>query len=207
VRHFTELELARWRETGPDGAHERIAAHVAECGACASRLAAVIRTQHANVASDEDAASFAAAGREIGAGQASVAPRRRWLTIGLPLAAAAAILLAFTLSDRVFWSEVDLAPRLRGGALQTISPSGPVDRDIRFTWAAGLTPPRFRIDVGSGETRMFSMDVDASPAALPPAFAATLEYGKEYWWTVAALDAGGKTVAVSERRAFSLRKQ
>lgn len=189
MTHFTDGELIRWREHGPGADRDRVVAHVAECGACAGRYAAAIRTRPLD-ASEADAV---------------VAPPRRGAQIGVVLAIAATIALAVFVARRTPDQPPAAAPVFRGGTLHTIAPDGETGTDARFEWAASVAAPRYKITVGSASGAIYTFLARSSPAAFPEELRSLLVPGTDYWWTVSALDAEGHTFLVSERRPFRIR--
>jgi len=209
MTHFTDAELIRWSDAGPGSDRDRVVAHVAECGACASRYAAALRTRplepHAPQESTEDARRFAETGASLGTPPARVIPlRRRVFRIGAPLAAAAAVVLAIVIARHGGNQDADTPPVLRGATLHALVPDGEAPPGARFEWASGVAAARYRITVGGPAGPFYSTIVRASPAPFPDDLRSQLRPGTSYWWTVTALDASGQIIVVSERLDFKL---
>jgi len=88
MTHFNEIELRRWSDSGPGDDRPRIVAHVAECAACATRYAVVIRNRPLRAEPAADVDDFARAGQRAG-------DRPAWIRPLLIAAAAVIVLLAF----------------------------------------------------------------------------------------------------------------
>lgn len=200
MTHFTDVELQRWRDNGPEGDRDRVVRHVAECAACARRYAAAIRT-HDAVEPDPDVADFVAAGRRLGSRAAPVW-RRPW---ALSLGAAAAVAIAIVAPRFASHEEGSPASVLRGGAVQALTPSGETSAaDLRFGWSSGVSTGRFRIDIGDANGPIASSEAASSPWVPPAEIRARLRGGVTYWWQVAALDDRGSIVTSSARRTFAI---
>jgi hypothetical protein len=202
VTHFTDIELQRWRSQGPGADRARVVRHTAACAACATRYAAAIRV--ADDAPEVDAGDihdFVAAGRAVGPRTGTPLWRQPW---ALSLAAAAALLVA-VVTPRFLSRSDDGPSTLRGGAVQTVSPSSTVDgRDLAFVWSSGLASHAARIEVGDADGAIQSFDAAASPARLPPDVRERLVPGHDYWWTVTLLDDRGAAITRSARRPFAI---
>jgi anti-sigma factor RsiW len=208
MTHFTDAELMRWSDRGPGSDRDRVMAHVAACGACAARYAAAVRTRALadGEAHAEDIHAFTEAGRRIVPPSPRVVPfRQRVAWIAIPLAAAAGIVIAVAVSRRDVVPRSDTAPVLRGGTLHTIAPSGETTTDARFEWASGASAARYKITVGAPAGPIYTFIARSSPAAMPDQLRSLLVPGTQYWWTVTALDAGGRVFLVAERRPFTIR--
>jgi hypothetical protein len=209
MTHFTDDEMIRWSGGGPGADRDRIVAHVAECGACAARYAAAMRTRPlaaGDVAAGEDVRPFVEAAGRVFAPPVGVA-HRRWtaLRIGAALAAAAGIVLTVFVARRQPAPAPDRPPIFRSGTLIPIAPRGEAAADARVEWEGGVTAPRYRIAVGDRSGRLYTYVVKNSPAPFPDDLRAMLVPGTEYWWTVAALDAEDHMVLMTERQAFTIR--
>jgi len=177
MTHFNDLELHRWRDSGPGADRERVVAHLAECGPCAARYAAAIRNRPLQAEPAKDAADFIAGSRRRPPG---------WLA---PLAAAAAVLviaIAIPLSMR----HREQPLQLRGTTIQTFS------NESELSWASGLTAAKYRVEISCGHQLETSQTSIAIPK-LPPG---------NYTWTVTALDAQGKPLAVSAPRTLTIHR-
>jgi hypothetical protein len=211
MTHFTDAELIRWSDAGPGSDRDRVVTHLAECGACAARYAAALRTRPLEAAAAaepaREAREFADAAARLGPPAARVIPlRRRIVRIGAPLAAAAAIVLAIAIARRGGDQGADIPPLvLRGGTLSTIAPDGETTIDARFEWASGVAATRYKITVGGPSGAIYTFIVRNSPAPFPDGLRSLLVPGTPYWWTVTALDAEGRLFLVAERRPFRIR--
>jgi len=203
MTHFTDLELQRWRASGPGADRERVVHHVAECAACATRYAEAIRLGDvADGPFREDVRDFVAAGRAIGPRAATPLWRRPWI---VSLAAAAALTIGVVV-PRFVSRPADEAPAvLRGAAVQALTPSGTVDvPGLSFAWSSGVASPRVRIDVGDASGVLQTIDATTSPTPLPAAILDRLTPGQEYWWRVTLLDERGAAITSSPRRTFAI---
>jgi hypothetical protein len=204
MTHFTDVDLARWREAGPGEDRARVIAHVAECAPCASRYAAAIRAQPRAAEPAGDVQEFVATGHQIGGRAAAAAAplwKRPWI---VSLAAAAALAIAFAVPRFLPRDRPD-APVLRGSSVSTLTPAGIVARrDLRFVWSTGLSAERFRLEIGDAAGSVYSTEAAASPWTMPDAARDRLRPDVEYWWTVTVLDATGAAVTTSPRRTFAL---
>lgn len=176
MTHFTDIELHRWRDSGPGADRERVVAHLAECADCAARYAAAIRNRPLQAEPATDAADFIAAAR-----------RRppRWVA---PLAAAAVLVIAIAIPLSMRHHEEPL--QLRGTTIQTFS------SDTELSWASGLTAAKYRVEISSGD----QFETDKTQMPLPKLAPGT------YTWTVTALDAQGKSLAVSPPRTLTIQR-
>ncbi|HEX9500713.1 MAG TPA: zf-HC2 domain-containing protein [Thermoanaerobaculia bacterium] len=187
MNHFTDIELHRWRDSGPGADRERVVAHLAECADCASRYAAVIRTMPLRAEPAVEAQEFVAAGRRI-------ASRRRWVA---PLAAAAVLAIAVAIPLMVHRSEPTL--HFRGSGVQALAPQGAIDQsEVEFVWSSGISATRYRLEVADAKGVINTKDAAESPIRI------SLGPG-EYWWTVTALDSNGKPLTSSQRLTFTIR--
>jgi len=189
MTHFTDAELIRWSEHGPGTDRDRVVAHVAECAACAARYAAAVRT------------------RPLESAEADLVPpsQRRTAQVGIVLAIAATIALAVFVARRAPVQPPIDAPVFRGGSLHAIAPDGATTADTRFEWASGTVAARYTITVGGSSGPIYTFVAPRSPAPFPDDLRSRLVSGTDYWWTVSALDAEGRTFMVSERRPFRIR--
>lgn len=176
MTHFNDIELHRWRDSGPGADRDRVIAHIAECGACAARYAAAIRNRPLEAEPAKDAADFV------------VAARRRppkWIA---PLAAAAVLVIAIAIPLTMRHREPPL--QLRGTTIQTFA------NDTELSWASGLTAARYRVEISGGYQLVTDQTHIAVPQ-LPPG---------NYTWTVTALDGQGKPLAVSPPRTLTIHR-
>lgn len=205
MTHFTEAELLQWRESGPGRDRALLLDHLRECASCAARYAEAIRTRPLK---PSEAAGDVHDLIEAGY---SVPTQRRVLTFPiarrhvLSLAAAAALVAAAAAPWLVRRGPDDTTLRFRGASIQSIAPEGSVDRDAAFVWTSGLDAARFRVEVGRIDSDvLFSTDTMAMRLAMPAAWREALSPGVTYWWTVSAIDAGGRELLRSPRRTFSI---
>jgi hypothetical protein len=201
MTHLTRAELERWRDTPAAADRASVIAHLAECDACGAELAELMRTRPRSETPALETAPFLAAG--LGRGPAPVAAPR-WRRLGIPLAAAAAIILAVT-------TLVTRGPGARRGGDEKIrleSPSGTVAAsDLTFTWTAPAAAASQRLLI-------YALDdpgrpvVDARnvvpPLRLTPEQAARLTRDADYRWLVEFTNAGG-AVETSPATPFRLR--
>ena len=202
MNHFTDPELRRWQDACPPEDRDRLVAHLAECGACASRYAAALRARPLAAEEAVDAGDFGAAGYAAAApGAAEPRQHARWIW-----SLAAAAVLAAAVAVPMLQRRPVAAPeaRFRGGSIHALEPAGVVPRGTAFAWSSALEAPRFRIDVGTGDRVIVSIEADRSPAPPPPELQDRLTPGVDYWWSVTALDRSGQTLQASPRQTFSI---
>lgn len=191
MRHFTDIELYRWRESSAGDDRSRIIEHLATCAECAGRYAAAIRNRPLRAEPEANVGDFVATG-------VRAHRRQRWI---VPLAAAILIaVIAIPLEMRR--SETTPELHFRGGGIQSFAPEGTVDRNARLVWSTSITAARFRITIGDSSGVIYATDTTQSSLLLPP----RLWPGVEYWWTVTALDDRGHALASSPRRMFTIRQ-
>ena len=187
MNHFTDIDLHRWRESGPGADRERVVAHLAECAECASRYAAAIRTMPLRAEPAADAQEFVNAGRRI-------ASRRHWVA---PLAAAAVLVIAVAIPMAMNKNETSPELHFRGGGIQALAPMGSIDRsEVEFVWSSGVRATRYRLQVGNGNVITTETQSTQTRMSLKPG---------TYWWSVTALDERGKTITESQRLTFTIR--
>jgi len=98
---------------------------------------------------------------------------------------------------------------VRGGEVETISPSGDVGgipAELRWTPREGARSYRVRLSAVD-DTVLWEATVPAPPARLPAEVVARLHRAVAYTWTVEALDASGARIAASEPVRFRARPQ
>jgi hypothetical protein len=176
MTHFTDIELHRWRDAGPGTDRERVIAHIAECAECAARYAAAIRNRPLQAQPANDGADFVALARRR-------APK--WVA---PLAAAAVIAIAVMVPLTMRHREPAL--QLRGGGIQTFS------SETELAWASGVAAARYRVEISGG----YQLVTDKTRITIPKLAPGT------YTWTVTALDAQGKPLAVSPPRTLTIQR-
>ncbi len=96
---------------------------------------------------------------------------------------------------------------VRGGEMETISPSGDVGEipvELRWTPREGTRLYRVRLSAVD-DTVLWEGTVPAPPARLPAEVVAKLHRAVAYTWTVEALDASGARTAASEPVRFRAR--
>ena len=204
MTHFTDIELQRWKTSGPGPDRPRIVDHVGECAACAARYAEAIRTRpQPEEELAGDVAAFTDAARRIGARQSASTFARlpRWV---LPLTAAAAIVGALAIPSLFPRDTGDSTPRLRGAEIRALTPEGALDATTGLAWTSGVAADRFRVEIGDDSGVVYSQDTPSSPLPMP-ALIANAPPGHQYWWTVTALDRQGQPAITSARRAFSIK--
>jgi anti-sigma factor RsiW len=184
MTHFTDIELHRWRDSGPGSDRERVIAHLAECAQCAARYAAAIRNRSLRAEPAADAAAFAAAGRRV-------PNRRRWIA---PAAAAAAALMIVIAVPLMIHRDRTPDLHLRGASIETFR----TNREL--VWASGIAAAKYHVEIGDATGVIHVVDTPRTRIPMP----AHLKPGVEYWWTVTARDAQGRSVAVSPRRTFTI---
>ena len=202
MTHFTDIELQRWKTSGPGPDQPRIVEHVGECATCAARYAQAIRTRPQPDEEDVgDVVAFTDAARKIGVRQAARSSRMpRWI---LPLTAAAAIVGALAIPS-LFPRNTDSTPRLRGTEIRALTPEGPLDAATALAWTSGVSADRFKVEIGDASGVIFSQDTPSSPLPMP-AVIANAPPGHQYWWTVTALDRQGQPAITSARHTFSIK--
>lgn len=205
MTHFTDAELLDWAGRGPGTSDaSRVREHLAVCGACAARYASAIRERNAapdDVSLESDPA-FAQAGYRV---PARVAWRQRGMWIG-GLAAAAALLLAIGTLPHPWVARPAATPSYRGASVVALAPAGPIVAGTAFEWSLDVAgTSRFRIDIGDSQGIVLAEPAAVSPARLPDADWQHLKPGIDYWWRVTAVDANGREIATSARRAFTIR--
>jgi hypothetical protein len=187
--HFTDIELHRWRESGPGADRERAVAHLAECADCASRYAAAIRTVPLRAEPAAEAQEFVAAGRRIPS-------RRRWV---VPLAAAAVLVIAVAIPLSMNHNKTTPGLHFRGGGIQALAPQGTISQSqVEFVWASSIRAARYRLQIGDATGNITTTETQRSESKV------SLKPGN-YWWTVTALDQQGKPLIESQRLTFTIR--
>jgi hypothetical protein len=189
VNHFTDIELHRWRDSGPGTDRERVIAHLAECAKCASRYATAIRTLPLRAEPSVDAQEFIAAGRRI-------AGRRNWVA---PLAAAAVLVIAVAIPMAMNKNEKVPELHFRGGGIQALAPQGFVDHsEVQFVWSSSIAAARYRLQIGDAKETISTTETQSTQSRIP------LKAG-DYWWMVTAVDANGRPLTTSQRLTFAVR--
>lgn len=200
MTHLSDDQLTRWSVHGPGDDRDALVAHLAECGACATRYAAAVRAARmaATTPSNEDPRQFTEAAYAL------ARPRRALTATWVGLAAAAVVAIA------VFLPRIDRSRQqppavvFRGAGVTTLSPNGDVDGVSEFMWSSGINAPRFVVEVGD-DRGVIVTAATTEPRLAAPAAVRNLARGVEYWWTVSAMDADGQRISTSERRTFRVR--
>jgi len=204
VIHFTDFELQRWRESGPREDRDRVVAHLAECGTCASKYAAFVRARPLPAEAATDVEEFAAAGYAVGAASASPAGGRHRVRWMVSLAAAAALVAAVAVPWVLRRDAGERELRFRGAGIHALSPAGAVRGELVFSWSSAIVAPRFRLEVGNATGVIYSTETDRSRVSPPLALQQRLSPGADYWWTVTGLDESGRPLQTSPRQTFSV---
>lgn len=203
MTHLTRAELSSWHDTPREADRDRIVGHLAECDACAGIYAEMIRTRPLD---DEGGEAHFKADAFIARGYAAAPPARpsgRVLifhrTLLIPLAAAAALVLFVWLpARRPALEPVTPTNAVRGGGVQTISPSGEVRGPVEFRWVSPVQPDRFAVEVNDAAgQRVFYRETREDRLAPDAPLVSMLRPGTAYTWTVSALDAAGETISRS----------
>ncbi len=197
MSHFTDLELRRWRDSGPGADRPRVVEHLATCADCASRYADALRSRPLQAEPAEDVDDFVAAGLRV--------PRRRSLPVPAFAAAAAVLVvllaLPFVLRRR---PEAPLDLHFRGSGIHALVPMGAVDRSgLEFVWASGIAASRYVVQIGEDDRVVFTASTASTRLSVPPGL---LKPGAGYWWTVTAFAPDGHALASSPRRTFLVRQ-
>lgn len=205
MTHLTRDELLAWRDHPSPASRDGIVGHLAACDECSAVYAELIRTRSAETpperfaARDFVARGYAAAARPP-ASVLAFRPR-----VWIPLAVAAAILLAVLLpvmrpgTDAVVETGV-----VRGSVPEALAPAGPTRGAIEFRWASPSAADRYAVEVkdGAGQ-RVFYRETRDMRLGGDAALDAALRPGLRYTWTVTALDATGETLSQSPPREFT----
>lgn len=204
MTHLTRDELLAWRDAPADGERARIVGHLASCDECGAAYAELIRTRPADAAPARfDERAFAERGYAAARPSPPPAP---WLRprVLVPLAAAAAVILALALPARDEERPADDADAVRGSKLETIAPDGRISGPLEFRWMTPFDRVRYVLNVtdangnpvATRETRTGRLDADAALDAI-------LQRGVTYRWTVTAVDEAGEVIATTPPRTFT----
>lgn len=205
MTHLTRDELMAWRDAPASGARAHIVGHLAACDACAALYAELIRTAaHDGPPRHFDPQAFTGKGYET-LGE----PRGRMLVferkLFIPLAAAAAIILAIWLPDWRAGGEgsVDSPVVMRGGRPEAVAPAGDVRSPLEFRWSVSAGAARYAIEVNDAAgARVFYRETRDEHLTEDAAMDAAVRPGVRYTWTVTTLDEAGEAIAQSLPRAF-----
>jgi hypothetical protein len=131
------------------------------------------------------------------------------------LAAAAALALALGLGAYVLRApqppplpDRPAGGAVRGAAVGGLAPSGELDAaPAAFTWDPVAGADRYRVTLLAADDAVLWQGEVAAPPAPLPAAVIPLSSAVVYQWRIEALDAGGRTVARSERASFRVRPE
>jgi hypothetical protein len=155
--------------TMPRSALENTVDHLASCARCRSALASVTHALVSPRVRDE-------------IDRLDRAPRRGWLRVAVPLAAAATLAVILVRDPRVD-PQLHRAPS--GPAPVTIAPNGPTSSVQVLRWHAVTGADRYRVTVfGEEGSVLWEGALDDTVVALPADV--TLQPGRSYYWTVSA---------------------
>jgi len=208
VTHLSDDELARWRDGDMPTDAARVRSHLASCDSCRRRLADAVRSAPPPAPARFHAADFVGAGY----GRYRGASTTRWRRYRIPILAAAAVLtVAFVLPIARVTAPGPGTPMVpadstqRGMTLRLDAPSGSVAGVREFRWQSPVAAASYRVDVRSASGALVhTATVSGEGLRLDAATAAKFGPGAEYRWTVTALDDHGRTLVVSELRAFTV---
>lgn len=202
--HLSRKELERWWTHGDPASRARIVSHLADCDACGARYAELIdqRPPHP--------ADLAPAPRDLVRRAYRLYRRSRppaaWWPRRWVLAGAAAAILAVAVAVPALRGPA--APvvddgRIRGSALQALSPIGVVQPPIRFRWASPIAAARYTVEVrDAAGALLVTLSSDAEIVVLPADRQAELTPGQPYTWQVVATTAAGEEIMRSPPRSF-----
>jgi hypothetical protein len=196
-------------------------AHAASCPACAAErdLAAVFAAPPEDVEARREDVDFVVARlrERRGSGRRAAAPvvrfprsaERRWR----PLAAAAAVLVTVGLGGLAIRTLRDTGPALppppvsdltRGDRVDGLAPAGEItEMPSELWWEPVAGAAGYRVTLtGVDDEPLWTAEVTAPPAELPPAVSGRLHTAVVYWWGVEALDGAGRRLAGSDRAQF-----
>lgn len=126
-----------------------------------------------------------------------------------PVLIAATLVIA--LAAATIWRQSQPDPDLqgsisnqRGASIQTMDPSGPIDRLTEFSWRTVLPIElTFKIELSSGDTLLWQGETTRDSLAPPTSVTTGLEPGKRYRWRVLGLDQS-RVIAESTWTEFEL---
>ena len=200
MSHLTSEELANYRDLQSDEAERaRIAAHLVVCESCRRSFADAIKMQPATESSRFAPAPFV----ERGLRAYPSADRAWWrgfvVWVGVP--AAAAILIAVLLPMRSTFR--DPSDTTRGTALVPEVPAGRIESLTELRWSSPITASRFVVTVRDASGAAVFTTQSRTTRAV-----ADVRLGEgTYSWTVEALDASGRVLAVSPPVGFEIRRR
>lgn len=199
MTHLTPDELRAWHDGDLDHDRERIIVHLAACGDCAARLAAVVRGAPAGaVTSPADLEAFKQAGYQAGAAGASSFSVRR-------LAMAAVVLLAVG-GGLYLTGRPRSVERGAGAQVNMESPVGdvPATGPVRFAWT-GFNGAARLVVVNVAASALPIVDrIAASPTELTTEERMRMEIGGTYHWYLEYRDSTG-VLHSTPSATFSLR--
>jgi len=206
MTHLSEADLRAWDRDG--SGRERVLMHLAGCDECCTRYAEFLR--HRPVESAPEylrSGDFVAAGyAAVASGPSTVASRRVLATVvALAAALVVGVLVFRTPSSTAPATIVDRPSRVRGAAMQPISPAGAAEAPLVFRWS-GADGVRVRIDVLDDQHAIFTMTADGIDGRVdaPPALLRLLVAGHRYQWRLSTLDAAGDEQSRSDLVGFEL---
>ncbi len=209
MTHLTRDDLMHWRDAPNPADRDRIILHLAECDECGAVYAELMRTRPVSAEPEElEPSVFMKAGAGIGPAPPAVTvpsgSSAMWRRIGVPLAAAAVLILGIATLMRPGEDS------FRGGGpdMQLSAPSGTVDQGaLTFEWSAPSGAPSQRLLVYALDDPSQPV-VDAksvsSPLRLTGEQAARLRPGIDYRWMIEQTGRDGR-VETSAARGFRLR--
>lgn len=204
--HLTRDELMAWRDAPAPGARQRIVGHLAACDACAAVYAELIRTSAPDTHPQHfDPQAFTSQGYgTLGEPRGRVFVFER--KVFIPLAAAAAIVLAIWLPDRRTAGDGSAGSPvvMRGGRPEAVTPSGDVNGPLEFRWSVSAGATRYAIEVkDAAGRRVFYRETRDEHLTQDAALDAAVRPGVPYTWTVTTLDEAGEAVAQSLPQPFT----
>jgi len=203
--HLSRDELIVWRDEGA-GDRDRIVTHLAACGACRQVAASLERLRPPDALPARFVPrDFVARGYSVRPGAAVRSPWWRFM----PIAAAAAVILAVVFVPAWLRRNQDSASVLRGGdarvtLIRPVDITTPVE-ELTFEWKAESGLDRARLsafDLDNAAEPLIRRDVAAATRYEPTAEERNrLPRGRELYWFV-EYGGGGSTSATSPAARF-----